>query len=75
MLPEKAQSPTEDKSAPVPELKKSESRKNSEDKTARKQFNNSYGARKPSSDIRTKKTSSGEDHIVGVILSFRIDKY
>ena len=75
MLPEKAQSPTEDKSAPVPELKKSESRKNSEDKTARKQSSNSYGARKPSSEIRTKKTSAGEDHIGVIVLSFRIDKY
>ena len=62
MLPEKApaQSPTEDKTVQVPvaELKKSESRKNSSDKTARKQSNTTSGARKPSTDIRTKKASS-----------------
>ena len=54
-----AQSPTEE-SVPLPELKKSESRKNSEDKTVRKQSNNTGGARKPSSEIRTKKASTGD---------------
>ena len=60
MLLEKVESPTEDKPAPVHELKKSESRRNSEDKTARKKSSNSNGARKSSSDIRTKKISTGE---------------
>ena len=62
MIPEKAPSPTEE-SAPLPELKKSESRKNSEDKTVRKQSNKTYGARKPSSEIRTKKSSTGEGQL------------
>ena len=68
MLPEKApaQSPTEDKTVPVPvaELKKSESRKNSSEKPVRKQSNNTSGARKPSSEIRTKKASSTGEGII-----------
>merc|ERR1719278_1810215 len=42
----------------MPELKKSESRKNSSEKTVRKQSNITSGARKASSDIRTKEASS-----------------
>ena len=65
MLPEKVQSPTEESvpaPAPVHELKKSPSRKNSEDKTVRKS-STSCGARKPSSEIRTKKSSTGKSQL------------